>query len=77
MFDDNRCTYLSTLNNINSKILESVDSFLTQNLLFDSPSFDTETNKLINTTNDYILSTERFEELLFLEKKACFPYAII
>ena len=66
IFHDKRHTLLSTLNNIDSKILESDDSYLTQTLLFGSISFDSETNKLVlNATIDYILSTERFEEPLF------------
>ena len=66
IFHDKRHTLLSTLNNIDSKILESNDSYLTQTLLFGSTSFDSETNTLVlNATIDYILSTERFEEPLF------------
>ena len=66
IFHDKRHTLLSTLNNIDSKILESNDSYLTQTLLFGSISFDSETNTLVlNATIDYILSTERFEESLF------------
>ena len=45
MFHDKRHTQLSTLNNIDSKILESTtDSYLTQTLLFGCTSFDSETN---------------------------------
>ena len=66
IFHDKRHTLLSTLNNIDSKILESNDPYLTQTLLFGSTSFDSETNTLVlNATIDYILSTERFEESLF------------
>ena len=66
IFHDKRHTLLSTLNNIDSKILESNDSYLTQTLLFGSTSFDSETNTLVlNATIDYILSTERFEQPLF------------
>ena len=44
---------------------------------FDCASFDLETNTLVlNATNDYILSTERFEEPL-LEKNPCFSYVIL
>ena len=65
IFHDKRLTLLSTLNNIDSKILDSNDSFLTQTLLFGSTLFDSETNTLVlNATIDYILSTERFEESL-------------
>ena len=63
----------STLNNIDSKILDSNDSYLTQTLLFGSTSFDSETNTLVlNATIDYILSTERFEQPLFLKNLVFF-----
>ena len=66
IFHDKRHTLLSTLNNIDSKILESNDSYLTQTLLFGSTSFNSETNTLdLNATIDYILSTEIFEEPIF------------
>ena len=66
IFHDIRHTLLSTLDNIDSKILKSNDSYLTQTLLFGSTSFDSETNTLVlNATIDYILSTERFEQPLF------------
>ena len=50
---------LSTLNDTDSKILESNDFFLTQTLLFGSTSFDTETSTLVlNATIGYILSIQ-------------------
>ena len=56
IFHDKRHTLLSTLNNIDSKLLESNDSYLTQTLLFGSTSFDSETNTLVlNATIDYRL----------------------
>ena len=65
IFHDKRHTFRSTLNNINSKILESNDFHLTQTLLFGSTSFDSEINTLVpNASINYILSTERFEEPL-------------
>ena len=65
IFHDKRHTLLTTLNNIDCKILESADSYLTQTLLFGCTSFDSETNTLVlNAAIDYILSTERFEEPL-------------
>ena len=76
IFHVKRHTFLSTLNNIDSKILEPNDSYLTQTLLFGSASFDSETNTLVlNAAADYILSTERFEEPVFL-KNLVFSYAI-
>ena len=38
---------MSTLNNIDPKILESNNSYLTQTCLFGSTSFDSETNTLV------------------------------
>ena len=61
MIGDN--TLLSTLNNIDCKILEPTNSYLTQALLLGCASFDSEINTLVlSATIDYILSTERFEE---------------
>ena len=68
IFRDKRHTFLSTLNIIDSKLLESNDSYLTQTqtLLSGSTSFDSETDTLVlNATIDHILSTEIFEEPLF------------
>ena len=50
VFDDNRNTLLSTLNNTICKILNSTDSFLAQTFLFGSTSFDTETDMLKTKT---------------------------
>ena len=76
IFHDKRHNLLSTLNKINSKLLESNDFYLTKTILFGSTSFDSETNMLVlNASIDYILSTERFKEPLF-EKKLIFSYAI-
>ena len=76
IFHDKRHTLLSTLNNIDCKILETTDSYLTHTLLFGCTSFDSETNTLVlNPTIDYILSIGRFEEPLFFKKP--FSYAIL
>ena len=73
IFHDNRNTLLSTLDNSDSKTLESSDSYVTQTLLFGCTSFDSDTNTLVlDATIDYILSTERFEEPLFLKKNRVF-----
>ena len=49
-----------------------------QTLSYGCTSFDTETNALVlNGTNDYISSTERYDEPLFLGKKPCFSYAVL
>ena len=47
IFHDKRHTILRTLNNLDCKILESNNSCLTQTLLFDCTSFDSETNTLV------------------------------
>ena len=66
IFHHKRHTLLSTLNNIDSKILASNVSYLIQTLLFGCTSFDSETNTLVlNATIDYFSSTEKFEEPLF------------
>ena len=66
IFQNKWHTLLSTLNNIDSKISESTDSYLIQTLLSGCTWFDSETNSLVfNTTIDYVLSPERFEGPLF------------
>ena len=61
-----RSSLLSTIRNIDCKLLENTDPSLTQTLLYGNLSLDIITNSLIlNATIDSILSTERFEEALF------------
>ena len=64
--NNDRSSILSTIRNIDCKLLEITDSSLTQTLLYGNPSFDIITNSLIlNVTTGFILSTKRFEEALF------------
>ena len=64
-FNDERYTLLSTMNKIDCKLLELTKFSLSQTLLYGNTLFDKEKNTLIlNATIEYILSTERFEELL-------------
>ena len=64
-FNDERYTRFSTLNKIDCKLLELTKSSLSQTLLYGKTLFDKEKNTLVlNATIEYILSTERFEELL-------------
>ena len=57
---------LSTIGNIDCKLLENTDSSLTQTRKYGNPSLDINTNLLIlNSAIDFILSTKRFEEALF------------
>ena len=65
LYNNDRSSLLSTIRNIDCKLLEITDSSLTQTLLYGNPSFDIITNSLIlNATIDFILSTKRFEEAL-------------
>ena len=66
IYNNDRSSLLSTIRNIDCKLLEITDSSLTHTLLYGNPSFDIITNSLIlNATIDFILSTKRFEEALF------------
>ena len=49
-----------------SSTLNNTEFVLTQTLLFDNLSFDSNKNlEILNATIDYILSTKRFDEALF------------
>ena len=66
IYNNERSSLLSTIRNIDCKLLENTDSLLTQALLYGNPSLDINTNSLIlNAAIDFILSTKRFEEALF------------
>ena len=65
LFNDQRYTLLSILNNIDCKLLELTKPSLSQTLLYGNTLFDKEKNTLIlNAAIKYILSAERFEEPL-------------
>ena len=65
MLNDERYTLLSTLNETHCKLLELTNSRLSQTLLYGNTLFDKEKGTLIlNTTIEYVLSTERFKEPL-------------
>ena len=73
IYSDDRCSLLSTIRNIDCKLLEITDFSLTHTLLYGNPSFDIITNSLIlNATIDFILSTKRFEKALFSRNNRCF-----
>ena len=66
IFTNQRCTFLSTVNDIDSSLRNTNDSILTHILLFGKASLDTSANPfMLNTTMNYIISTNRFEESLF------------
>ena len=61
-FNDERYTLLSTLNNIDYKLLGLTKCSLSQILLYGNTLFDKEKNMhILNVRVEYILSTERFK----------------
>ena len=70
-FVNERCTLLSTISNINYKLLKNTDySVLTQTLPFGNASFDIIHNtKILNATINFILLTKRFDETLFKQSQ--------
>ena len=66
IFTNQRCTFLSTVNDIDSSLRNTNDSILTHILLFGKASLDTSANTfMLNRTMNYIISTKRLEESLF------------
>ena len=67
MYNDERYTLLSTIKNIDCRLLDVTETVLIKALLFGNCSVDAETNtQILNPTIEYILSTKRFDESLFL-----------
>ena len=65
IINDERYTLLSTLNNIDGKLLELTNCALSRTLLHRNALFDNEKkHNNFNVTDEYILYTEGFEELL-------------
>ena len=61
-----KCTFLSTIENIHNNLLDLCELILIKTLLFESNSFDTNANtSVLYATIEYVLSTKRFEEPLF------------
>ena len=59
-------TLLSTLVNIDNNLLDLCEPVLIRTVLFGSNSFDIDANtNVLNATIEYILSTKRFDKLLF------------
>ena len=57
---------MSTVRNVDCKLLEKTDSSLTHMLLYGNSSLDINTSSLIlNATTDFILSYKRFDKALF------------
>ena len=67
LFHAERSTLLNSINEIDSTIFKKSESVVTRILLYDDESFKGEVNLLIlNATFDYVLSTNRFDEPLYL-----------
>ena len=69
LFHAERSTLLNNINEIDSTIFNKSDSVVTRILLYGNESFKDEVNLLIlNATIDFVLSTNRFDEPLYLRK---------
>ena len=67
LFHDERSTLLNNINEIDSGIFNKSESVVTRILLYGDESFKDEVNLLIlNATIDFVLSTNRFHEPLYL-----------
>ena len=65
IYNNDWSSLLSTIRNIDYKLLEITGSSLTHTLLYGNPSFDIINSLILNATIDFILPTKRFEEALF------------
>ena len=72
MYIDESYTLVSTLKNINCRLLDLTETVLIKTLLFGNFSVDAQTNiQILNATIEYILTTKRFDEsVLFLTRKS-------
>ena len=72
MYIDESYTLVSTLKNINCRLLDLTETVLIKTLLFGNFSVDAQTNiQILNATIEYILTTKRFDEsVLFLKRKS-------
>ena len=67
LFTNERSTLFSTLRNLDSKLFDNNDFLLTNILLFGKESLNADQNtSVLNATMEFTLSTERFDELLFI-----------
>ena len=72
MYIDESYTLVSTLKNINCRLLDLTETVLIKTLLFGNFSVDAQTNiQILNATIEYSLTTKRFDEyVLFLTRKS-------
>ena len=66
IYKSDRYSLLSTIRNIECKILENADSSLILALLYGNKSLDSNTSSLIlNVTIGFVMSSKRFKDALF------------
>ena len=66
MCNDERHTLLSTIKNIDCRLLDVTETVLIKTLLFGNCSVDAHTNtQILHATIEYILTTKNFDESLF------------
>ena len=66
MSNEERHALLSTIKNIDCRLLDATDTILIKAPLFGNCSVDAHTNtQILNATIEYILTTKRFDESLF------------
>ena len=67
LFANERSTLFNSLRNLDSKLFENTDSFLTNILLFGKESLNKDQNTaILNATLEFIISANRFDEPLFI-----------
>ena len=67
LFHVEQSTFLNNINKINSTIFNKSESVVTRIVLYGDESFKYEVNLLIlNATIDFVLSTNRFDEPVYL-----------
>ena len=70
-FVNKRCTLLSTIGNINYKLIENTNSNLTQKLLFGNTSFDiTGNTNILSATINFIFLTKRFDNYFYKQSQS-------
>ena len=72
MCNDERHTLLSTIKNIDCRLLDVTETVLIKTLLFGNCLVDAQTNtQILNAIIEYILTTKRFDEsILSLTRKS-------
>ena len=67
LFHSERSPLLNNINEIDSTIFNKIESVMSPILLYGDESFKDEVNLLIlNATIDFVMSTNRFDESLYL-----------